>query len=255
MDRDVPSELFYDPEVVGLTVADEAAPTAPTGGAEVEGDDFFPKTGDPARGDLKVLLWRLASNPFTLALTMLGIGFFAVFVRQAPILYQIVLGAPIFEEFLKFGLALAIAYPLRLLALRLPVAFAVGAGFGWLEHVVTYSEEPQVVFIGRVLFHAGATALSMVAFHILESVREVRVRWFATLPATVLHYANNAGAVISLVLLPAAPETFDLIGYMISTTVLVGLYTIMVALPFWARGWRRWTFERVRSWVARGAAV
>ncbi|MHB1260712.1 MAG: hypothetical protein ACYC2H_03250, partial [Thermoplasmatota archaeon] len=187
---------------------------------------------------------RFAASPLRLAGVFAVLGFFAVFVHQASIELQIVIGAPVFEELVKFGLALLLvgAIPrgrgFALLALlRVAVAWAVGAGFGWLEHLVTYSDEPREILIGRVLFHSGSTALSMAAFCALEVAADVRLRWFATAPATALHYANNVGAVALL----ALPD----VGLLWALGVTSAVYAALVAVPATAPWWRPW----VESWV------
>ncbi len=230
-------------------------------------------------------------------------GFFAVFVDQATFLYQLVLGAPIFEEMFKFGLALLLATrigvataPGRLLGelsrwplaagvgaglgamaawdplisgeldrvwpdvtvqmgaavgaglflvltllarvgvaagvplgalgiIRVPLAFAVGAGFGILEHTISYNEEPVRFLYGRVAFHGGATALTMILYSIVASLPDVRVRWLALVPSVVLHWLNNASAIfVSLISLtvPRLDEFWSL-------SIVTMIYVLMVA--------------------------
>jgi hypothetical protein len=178
------------------------------------------------------------ASPLRLAGVFAVIGFFAVFVNQATLLLQIVVGAPVFEELLKFGVALLIvgvvprlgkAYPV-VVVLRVAVAWAVGAGFGWLEHWITYSAEPFELYVGRILFHGGASALSMATYCVLEGASDVRLRWFATAPATVLHYANNVGA-IALIAVPG-------IGLAYAAAVTAAVYAALLVLPAGSRWWR-----------------
>lgn len=138
---------------------------------------------------------RTARSPARLALVFLTAGFALVFLHQGDELAQLVFGAPIFEEALKFGTALLLTSAARLShpALRIGVAWAVGAGFGWLEHVVSYPEDDFVVFWGRLAFHAASTGLSMVAYVVASLVGDPRSRWVSTLPASLLHYAHNTG--------------------------------------------------------------
>lgn len=190
---------------------------------------------------------RYAASPLRLAGVFAVLGFFAVFVHQASLELQIVVGAPVFEELVKFGLALLAVgaiprggrlFPLVAL-LRVVVALAVGAGFGWLEHFATYAEEPVEVFVGRVLFHAGSTALSMAMYCVLEGAADVRLRWFATAPATAIHYANNVGAIAFL----ALPD----VGLAWAAALTAAAYVALVAGPVSARWWRPW----VEAWTAR----
>lgn len=217
---------------------------------------------------------RVAASPLRLAGVLAVLGFFAVFVHQASLELQIVIGAPVFEEMVKFGLALLAvgaiprggrAFPLVAL-LRVAVAWAVGAGFGWLEHLVSYSEEPREVYIGRVLFHGGATALSMAAYCALEGAADVRLRWFATAPATLLHYANNVGAVALI----AAPGLGLYWAAGITAAVYGALLAVPASWPLWrpsAEAWARrrwplrtppspedWEDARARAAVAARAA-
>ena len=190
---------------------------------------------------------RFAASPLRLAGVFAVLGFFAVFVHQASLELQIVIGAPVFEELVKFGLALLLVgavprgghlFPLVAL-LRIAVAWAVGAGFGWLEHFVTYVEEPREVFVGRIVFHGGSTALSMAMYCVLDGAADVRLRWLATAPATALHYANNVGAIAFI----AAPDG----GLGWAAGITAAVYVALVAGPVSARWWRPW----VEAWALR----
>ena len=138
---------------------------------------------------------RTARRPASFALAFLAAGFTAVFLHQADELTQLVFGAPIFEEAFKFGLALlaTAAGVVSRPGIRIAVAWAVGAGFGWLEHVTSYPAEEQLVFWGRLAFHGAATGLSMTAYVLACRVADPRARWVSTIPASLLHYANNTG--------------------------------------------------------------
>lgn len=125
-------------------------------------------------------------------------GFVGIFLRRLDPLLQLVAGAPIFEEFFKFGLALTVAsiLPLRSRVPRFVIALAWGAGFGVFEHWLTYPDEPVEALRFRVAFHAATPGLSMAAYDAVASLPDVRARWFSTLPATVFHAINNIGALI-----------------------------------------------------------
>ncbi|HUR24490.1 MAG TPA: hypothetical protein VM327_00555 [Candidatus Thermoplasmatota archaeon] len=205
---------------------------------------FFP--GPPPAPGIPAAV-RFATSPLLLGGVFAVLGSFAVFVQQASIELQIVIGAPVFEELVKVGLALLLVgavprggrlFPLVAL-LRIGVAWSVGAGFGWLEHVVTYAGEPQEIFLGRVLFHGGSTALSMAAYCVLEGAADVRLRWFATAPATALHYANNVGAIAFI----AAPDR----GLAWAAAITAAVYVLLVAGPLSARAWRPWA----AAWTLR----
>ena len=178
---------------------------------------------------------------------MFGIGFYSVFLVQSHLLAQIVLGAPIFEEMLKFGLALLlVAYlpagsgvgRVGVVALRVVAAAAVGAGFGFLEHSLpAYSSESGLFLLWRVLFHGGSTLLSMLAFCGLESLADVRVRWLAVGPAVLLHYANNAGAVIWASLAGFAPS-IERVAEAWNPVILAGMAVAVVLAFAWPKGVR-----------------
>lgn len=213
---------------------------------------FF-QAAAPPNGEPEMV--RFAASPLRLAGVFAVLGFFAVFVDQASIELQIVIGAPVFEEFVKFGVALLLvgAIPrgraFALLAVvRVTVAWAVGAGFGWFEHAVSYPDEPREILVGRVLFHSGSTALSMAAFCALEVASDVRLRWFATAPATLLHYANNVGAVGLL----ALPD----VGLWWAAGITALVYAGLVAVPATSPWWRPWAESWTRAhWALRRGPV
>lgn len=153
--------------------------------------------------------WPARRLRFGLLLTLSTalIVFLAMFQLTAGLFYHLIIVAPIFEELFKFGLALTVASLLRLRAplLRFAAGVLSGSAFGVLEHFVSYSTEPALLFADRVLFHSGATALSMVAFTVLESYPDPAVRWVATVPATLVHAANNLAAVLVALLAVAVP--------------------------------------------------
>ncbi len=224
----IDADLFYDANVVGIEVPDDE-PIPPEW-------KLLPDREHP--------LPRLARNPFALGGILFGLGFFTVFVDQAPFLVQVVLGAPIFEEFVKFGLALLLG--LLFIALMgglatrerwrhrawllvmLPAALAIGAGFGILEHAVSYSEEDTFGEFWRIGFHATSTGLSMVTLYAVASWRDPRVRWFAPLPSIIIHYANNASAVLLSILSIAAP--IDDRGVLSALLVLIALGMLVAFL-------------------------
>ncbi len=257
-----------------------------------------------AQGRPPFATWSAVSEHRFAGLLLVA-GFFAVFVDQAMIMYQLVLGAPIFEEMFKFGLALLLAAPIavktasgrlagelarwplaaligaglgaivatdplisaqipdawqgistanaaligaaafviltavaRLAAIglplgvlglvRVPLAFAVGAGFGIIEHASTYSDEPLRIFYGRLAFHGGATALSMTLYSIVATLRPVGVRWFALVPSMVLHWLNNASAIFVALISSGIPR-LDEVWHL---GIIVSIYAVMlVAIP------------------------
>jgi hypothetical protein len=139
---------------------------------------------------------RFARNTLGFAGLLFLMGWIGI-LAQRGVLRQLVVGAPVFEEMAKLGLALVVVALLRLrrVWLRWPLAWASGAGFGVLEHYLTYAGEPAFGFAERVAFHAGACGLSMTIFWLVEPLPDPRVRWGSTLASTLLHWANNFGSV------------------------------------------------------------
>ncbi len=205
----------------------------------VQSDDFY---AEPEEAPRVHPLVALADPLWRLGLVLFAAGFVAVFIDQAPFLLQVVLGAPIFEEALKAGLAILITARAR--ALRLPVAWLVGAGFGVLEHYVTYSEESVASLVLRIAFHAYATGLTASCLTVLESGRDVRVRWIAPLPAIVLHYVNNVLAVV----LGVASLAIDLpdLRFGWAITLAAGLGSVVVLVRPWPL--RRLATRLVAHW-------
>lgn len=171
---------------------------------------------------------RYPARPVVFGATLLLLGVLGI-VLQRGVVRQIVIGAPIFEEFAKFGLALVAVSVLRLrpLALRLPFAWASGAGFGVFEHAMDYASEPRVEFISRVAFHAGSAGLSMAAFALIEPLPDVRVRWASTLASSVCHWANNFGA-IALAVVGVLFHAAGVVDLAWSFVVVAALYVLTV---------------------------
>lgn len=207
-----------------------------------DGASFYPR---PHPGASVPLLWRNAATPLRFAAVLAGLGLFSVFVDQADLLTQLVLGAPLFEEFVKFGLALLlVCWVPRLpglagaptVALRMLVAWGAGAGFGLLEHTISYPHEGLGSFEVRVAFHGAAAGLSMACFTLLETLPDVRARWFSTLPSSFLHYLVNASFPAQVVAALAFPRA-DLAGGWIDLVTAAALAATLV-LPL-VGGWAR----------------
>ena len=196
-----------------------------------------------------------ARSPVRLAATLLGIGFMSVFLKQMDLVFQIVLGAPLFEEFFKFGLALVVVawiprgptFWAALFPLRMIVALGAGAGFGYLEHISTYAEEDTTIFLWRVAFHAVTTALSMATYSIFEKSGDARIRWFAVLPAAMVHYFNNAAAVVLGLLSTVVPIIYEKVEYF-SYAIVVTLVYALLSIPVWGRHARTYAEGQVGRW-------
>lgn len=191
---------------------------------------------------------RLAGSDTKVGLVFLAVGFLGVFLQQMvglllavgdpilAILPQVVFGAPVFEEAFKFGLALALAGALRArhLALRIPLALLIGAGFGLFEHYSTYPEEDLQGFVWRVAFHAFSPSLSMVGYEVLAGDSHPATRWGATLAAAFVHYLNNFGAVLIAIgsaVARADDATAEAVGMTMSITLVLAIVVLHVILP------------------------
>ncbi len=221
--------------------------------------------GHPRPKDKLPFMHWSSRSLIRMAGTQLGLGFFSVFLIQSFILFQIAFGAPIFEEMFKFGLALLlVAYlpqrmPWLVGWLGVPVALAIGAGFGWMEHHTSYPEEDNLGYLWRVIFHAASTGLSMLLFAILLPLKDTRTRWLAIGPAVLVHYLNNAGGMVVILTLAIFIEDVEAVASAYSllwvTSLVVGLPAALLgqkALRRWAAHWAetrlrplpaRWTWQ------------
>lgn len=193
-DDRIPAESFFPDGDTG-----GADPSSPGGefreARSIEDEAFYDDVVEeegPGPLDRWALDPRMQAGVFALA------GFFGVFVEQANPVFQLVVGAPVFEELLKFGIALGAATLLSLdnRLVRFLLAAAAGAGFGMLEHAITYPGEPAEVLRFRVAFHAAAPALSMALYDAVQPLDNHRVRWGAIIPAALVHWLNNFVALL-----------------------------------------------------------
>ncbi|MFA5942950.1 MAG: hypothetical protein WC876_00615 [Candidatus Thermoplasmatota archaeon] len=186
------------------------------------------------------LVDRLSRTDLRLALAFFVAGAVVVFLNQMPFLAQVLIGAPLFEEAFKLGLALlpCAALKVRWLTIRLPVALVVGAGFGLLEHALSYSTEDDVILYGRMAFHGLSTGLSMLVLHGLGGGGR-RLLLATTLPSTFIHAANNTAAVELALLSIVVPLDADgSLGLSIATGFLGLLAVATVTWPLWNRRYR-----------------
>lgn len=180
---------------------------------------------------------RAASTPMRFALIVFLIGWAGI-LFQAGIFQQIVFGAPVFEELAKLGPALIVVVLLRARALwiRVPLALASGAGFGVLEHFLTYPGEDLLSYGNRVAFHAVTPALSMLVYTALDRYADVRARWASTIPATLFHWANNFAAILFGFGALFAPFSLDPFATGWSWLVTGSMtLTVIGAILFWPR--------------------
>lgn len=176
------------------------------------------------------LATRAAATPLRFAAVLFLVGWAGI-LFQAQFLQQVVIGAPVFEELAKLGPALLVVLAIRARSLwiRLPLAWISGAAFGVMEHYVTYSAEPLASFAQRIAFHALAPGVSILVYGAVESLPDVRARWASTIPATLLHWANNFMAIVLGIggVFLALPD--EALGLGISTIVVAALVVLTIA--------------------------
>lgn len=202
---------------------------------------------------------RAAATSLRFGIVLFLVGWAGI-LFQASFLQQVVFGAPVFEELAKVGLPIALVALLRIrsLALRMLLAWASGAAFGLMEHYVTYVTEDTVGFVERVLFHTASPGLSMLFYDAYESLDDVRSRWAATVPATMVHWANNFGAVaLGFGTIVGIPDVIGLVWSGLLTAVLLAatLGALLVMDDFRANA-RAWLEEAMpRLGLAPGRPV
>lgn len=215
---------------------------------ELESEAFYP-SGSPAPAAQRSFLIAAADPAWRFGLVLFGLGWAGILL-QASFFQQVVIGAPLFEEPAKVGLPIALAAVLGIGAMwaRLPIAGAFGAGFGVLEHFLTYADEDPFSLWIRISFHALSTMLSMAAWTALEPEADLRLRWTTTVPSTILHYANNLVAVVlgsAALALPVLERVAS--GWSLFATILLALATVAVALR--PRGFREGMTSLARRFV------
>jgi hypothetical protein len=152
------------------------------------------------------IIREIATSPVYFGIVCSFFGFWAVlFVGIA--IQRIVIIAPIFEELLKFGVALLVGSVLfgRSLSARIGVAIVVGSLFGVVEHTTTYPTETDISYLFRTLFHLVTTVLSVNVYTLLESQGESELQWIAPAYPILLHFYYNTFVVLSAVLGLAVP--------------------------------------------------
>ena len=185
---------------------------------------------------------RITRTDLRLALAFFLSGLVAVFFHQVPLGGQVVVGAPLFEEFFKLGLALLPWAALRIqsLAVRLPTAGLVGVGFGVMEHFLSYGDEPTFILYGRMAFHGLTCALSMAVLHGLRGA-DRRLLLAATLPSSFIHAGNNSAAVsLGLFGLFSGLDEhlLETLGLRVAAVFLFLLVVACATWPIWMQAYR-----------------
>lgn len=175
----------------------------------------------------------IATSPVYFGLTCTFFGLWAVLLVGIAIQRVIVI-APIFEEFLKFGVALLIGSTLfdRSLSARAGVALVVGSSFGLIEHSTTYPTEADVIYLFRTVFHATTTVLSVTVYTIFESREESKLQWISpAYPVTIHFFYNTFGlisAIFSITILGFQGHAAQLVYGFVAILLLFGLLLLAV---------------------------
>lgn len=161
-------------------------------------------------------------------------GFWGVlFVTGLSLLQKIVIIAPIFEELLKFGVALVFAQLLDMdgIPTFVGLAVAMGAIFGIVEHFHTYANEGDASYLVRVLFHGVAAGVSMVVYIDLISDPDITRSVSPMAPAVpiVIHAVNNAA------MIPVAVVEEVLGGVSFALPVSIGLTLALLTFALFGR--------------------
>jgi len=145
---------------------------------------------------------QIAMSPAYFGVVCTFFGLWAVLFVGISI-QRIIIIAPIFEELLKFGVAILVGSVLfdRSLLSRIGVAVVVGSLFGLIEHSSTYPMEPDTVYVFRTLFHASSTVLSVGVYTLFESLGEDRLQWISIAYGTLIHFFYNTFTVLSGVIM------------------------------------------------------
>lgn len=175
-----------------------AAPLALAGGLILVGSVV---TRGPSPYPKPTEIREIATSPAYFGFVCAFFGLWAVlFVGIA--IQRVIIFAPLFEELLKFGVALLIGSTLfdRSLLARIGVALVVGSLFGLVEHATTYPTEADTVYLFRTAFHSMTTILSVSVYTSFESREEYRLAWIAPAYSIMLHFFYNTFVVLSTVI-------------------------------------------------------
>lgn len=144
---------------------------------------------------------EIATSPAYFGFTCTFFGLWAVLFVGISI-QRVIIFAPLFEELLKFGVALLVGSTLfgRSLPARIGVALVVGSLFGLVEHATTYPMEADAVYLFRTVFHSMTTILSVSVYTLFESRKADGLLWIAPAYSIMLHFFYNTFVVLSTVI-------------------------------------------------------
>lgn len=143
----------------------------------------------------------LSSSPVYFGLVSSIFGLWAVLFVGISI-QRIIIIAPLFEELLKFGIALLLGSTLfgRSQTARIGIALVIGAMFGIIEHSTTYPMETDTLYLFRTAFHAMMTILSIKMYTLFESEKSISLQWIAPVYPVMLHFFFNTFNVLIAVI-------------------------------------------------------
>lgn len=143
----------------------------------------------------------VATSPVFFGAVCAFFGLWAVLFVGISI-QRIFIIAPIFEELLKFGVAILIGSSLfdRSILARIGVAVVVGTLFGLIEHATTYPGESDYIYLFRTLFHMMTTVLSVSVYTYFESRNMARLSSRAPIMSMLIHFFYNTFAVVSSII-------------------------------------------------------
>ena len=141
---------------------------------------------------------EIASSPVYLGTTGTLFGLWAVLFVGIGI-QRIIVIAPLFEESLKFGIALLVGGVLfgRSLSGRIASAIIVGSLFGFIEHATSYPAEANTIFLFRTLFHMMTTVVSVSVYTTFESHSDKDLLWIAPVYPICIHFFYNTFVILS----------------------------------------------------------
>ncbi|RZH69468.1 hypothetical protein [Natrinema altunense] len=177
-------------------------------------------------------LHELAESPIYFALTCAVVGLWSVLFVGLNMVQRIVIIAPIFEELLKFGVALLIGTAVfgKSIYPRIALALIIGCTFGFVEHSITYAGEPDILYLYRVLFHSLLSMISVGVYATFESRNINDLLWIAPIYPIVLHYLNNSFSVLSSVVLATASEATQLLASILFAILILLLGVALLVI-------------------------
>ena len=167
---------------------------------------------------------EIPTSPMFFSFACMIIGFWSVLFVGINITQRVIIIAPIFEELLKFGVALFIATALfgRSTNSRIAVAIVIGTLFGLIEHQTTYASEPDLLYLFRTAFHLTTTVLSVSIYTLFERKGLDELLLTSLVTSMLLHYFNNMFSLFgALIVYFLAESSQNLITIIFGASIIV----------------------------------